>query len=146
MNLEGASVAHDLESPGVQVPGTFVAWQILVQRALWVQRTRLSTGSPVWQIRMPKQKEVIMQSEKKLREALEIQSKQFGARKIGVVQTDSLKNVGGLYGEVMKILPEARSVISFISPFPKGAIHLLKDPTRGMPFYTRLAGIAIQSD
>ena len=95
---------------------------------------------------MPKQKEVIMKSEKKLREALEIQSKQFGARRIGVVQTDSLKNVGGLYDEVMKILPEARSVISFISPFPKGAIHLLKDPTRGMPFYTRLAGIAIQSD
>lgn len=84
---------------------------------------------------------MLMKSKKALREALEKQSEKLGAREIGVVQTDSLKDSAELYAEVMRILPEAKSAVSFISPFPKGTLHLLKDPSRGMPFYTRIAGI-----
>ncbi|RJP64497.1 MAG: epoxyqueuosine reductase [Candidatus Abyssobacteria bacterium SURF_17] len=82
-----------------------------------------------------------MSEGKKLKKELLQKCESLGAKKVGIIRAESLKDSEAVYAAMMKILPEAKSVISFLVPFPKGCLHLLKDPTRGLPFYTRLAGI-----
>ncbi|RJP23299.1 MAG: epoxyqueuosine reductase [Candidatus Abyssobacteria bacterium SURF_5] len=65
----------------------------------------------------------------------------LGATEVKVLQTESFNDSEALHANMLKILPEAKSVVSFLVPFPKGCLHLLKDPQRAMPFYVRLAGI-----
>jgi epoxyqueuosine reductase QueG len=65
----------------------------------------------------------------------------LGAKEVRILRAESLKDSESLYSGMMKIFPQARSVISFLAPFPKGCLHLLKDPARGLPFYIRLAGL-----
>jgi epoxyqueuosine reductase len=76
-----------------------------------------------------------------LKQQLMKQAQALGAREIGVTRAESLRNVPPLYENLMKILPQAKSIVSFLVPFPKGCLHLLKEPQRAMPFYVRLAGI-----
>lgn len=65
----------------------------------------------------------------------------WGVKEVGVLRAESLKDSGALYDNLMKILPTAKSLISFSKPFPKGCLNLLRDPERAMPFYVRLAGL-----
>ncbi|GAB4346003.1 MAG: hypothetical protein Kow0099_26860 [Candidatus Abyssubacteria bacterium] len=79
--------------------------------------------------------------ERDMKEALLSKCDALGTKKVRIIGTESLRDAGRIYDDMKRILPEAKSVISFLVPFPKGCLHLMKDAARGLPFYTRLAGI-----
>jgi epoxyqueuosine reductase QueG len=76
-----------------------------------------------------------------LKQQLHRRAEVLGVRELKMIRAESLKDSPGLYDNLMKILPQAKSLISFLLPFPKGCLHLLRDPQRTMPFYVRLAGL-----
>jgi epoxyqueuosine reductase QueG len=80
-------------------------------------------------------------NERVLKQELLKKAGALGTKNVRILNAESLRDSEALYGNMMKILPEAKSIISFLAPFPKGCLHLLKDPQRGMPFYVRLAGL-----
>ena len=82
-----------------------------------------------------------MKEKNNLKDDLKKFCRTLGVDDFGAVSAESLMNAGELHGRLQRILPGVKSVISFIQPFPKGALPLLKDAEAGFPFYTRLAGI-----
>lgn len=67
----------------------------------------------------------------------------MGVNALGCVSMEFFEpeDDGELVRRLRRILPEVKSVVSFIQPFPRGALHLLKDAEAGFPFYTRMAGV-----
>jgi hypothetical protein len=65
----------------------------------------------------------------------------LGINAVRSVSLETLEDAEALYRGAQELLPDVRSIISFTRPFPRGAMHLMKDKTRGLPFYSRLAGL-----
>jgi epoxyqueuosine reductase QueG len=65
----------------------------------------------------------------------------LGINAVRSVSLESLEDTEVLYRGAQQLLPDVRSIISFTRPFPRGAMQLMKDKTRGLPFYSRLAGL-----
>lgn len=82
-----------------------------------------------------------MAGESKLTEELKDQARSLGVREMRFVTVKSLRHSKELCNQITEILPGVNSVLSFLIPFPKGSLHILKDTSRGLPYYTRLAGI-----
>lgn len=65
----------------------------------------------------------------------------LGIQAVKSVALESLKDADALYDSTRRLLPTVRSIISFTRPFPRGAIHLMKHESQGLPFYSRMAGL-----
>src|SRR5512139_603346 len=77
-----------------------------------------------------------------MNEQIEGRARMLGASAVSVLSVQSLKAKSArLHEQVTAMLPSASSVVSFAAAFPKGAVHVLKDPEKGLPYYTRIAGI-----
>jgi epoxyqueuosine reductase QueG len=82
-----------------------------------------------------------MADARSLKKDLVAHCESIGVLALKSVSLDSLRDSGTLHEGAQRVLPGVRSIISFTRSFPKGAMHLLKDETRGLPFYSRLAGL-----
>jgi epoxyqueuosine reductase QueG len=82
-----------------------------------------------------------MGDEKSLKKDLVEHCDSLGISAVRSVSLESLEDADVLYQGAQQLLPDVRSIISFIRPFPRGAMNLLRDESRGLPFYSRLAGL-----
>jgi len=78
---------------------------------------------------------------KSLKKDLVEYSRSLGIRAVKSISLESVKDAEALYEGARGLLPSVRSIISFTRPFPKGAMHLMKHESRGLPFYSRMAGL-----
>ncbi len=65
----------------------------------------------------------------------------LGVKEVKAISVSTLEERKDIYEQVRDIFPPIQSIISFVIPFPRGTLYLLKNPTRGLPYYTRLAGL-----
>ena len=65
----------------------------------------------------------------------------IGIRMVRSSSIASLRDSKALHDGALSLLPGARSVVSFTRTMPKGALRLCKDESRGLAFYSRLAGL-----
>jgi epoxyqueuosine reductase QueG len=82
-----------------------------------------------------------MADEKTLKRDVVEHCRSLGIRAVKSISLDSLKDAETLYDDTLRLLPGVRSIISFTQPFPRGAMHMLKHEARGLPFYSRMAGL-----
>ncbi len=83
-----------------------------------------------------------MAGNRDLAEELKNRARSLGVGEVRCITVKALRrSKKELCDQVTEILPGVNSVISFLIPIPRGALHILKDTSRGMPYYTRLAGI-----
>ena len=69
-----------------------------------------------------------------------------GITEMKVAAVEALRDAPPLFDGVRGLLPEAGSAISFVRPFPKGALHLMRnDPARGLPFYSRMGALGARA-
>jgi epoxyqueuosine reductase QueG len=82
-----------------------------------------------------------MTDEKSLKRDLGEYCRSLGLRAVRSISQESLRDAEALYEGARGLLPTVRSIISFARPFPRGAMHLVKHESRGLPFYSRMAGL-----
>ena len=78
---------------------------------------------------------------KSLKRDLVAYCRSVGISAVKSIGLESLQDAETLHENTLGLLPSVRSIISFTRPFPRGAMHLLNDEVRGLPFYSRLAGL-----
>jgi epoxyqueuosine reductase QueG len=82
-----------------------------------------------------------MTERKSLKEDLVQYCHSLGIRTVKSISLESLEDAETLHEGALGLLPSVHSIISFARPFPRGAMHLMKQESRGLPFYSRLAGL-----